>query len=73
MARVLAPNRDYISDTIASDQRIWTGGPFAFILDDVWALPEVVPTRGKLGFFIVAGPAVEIIKAHLRDRAAVRA
>jgi hypothetical protein len=47
------PDRDYISDKIAPDQRIWTGGPFAFafVLDDVWALPEVVPYRGELGFF----------------------
>ena len=65
--------QDFICDRIAPDQRIWTGGPFAFVLDDVWALPEVVPYRGELGFFNVAGAAVEIIKAHLRERAAVRA
>ena len=62
------PDRDYISDKIAPDQRIWTGGPFAFVLDDVWAQPEVVPYRGELGFFEVSGLPLAEIDAMLRER-----
>jgi hypothetical protein len=62
------PDRDYISDAIAPDQRIWTGGPFAFVLDDVRALPEVVPYRGELGFFNVSDPSLAAIDAMLRKR-----
>ncbi len=67
------PDRDYISDVIAPDQRVWTVGPFAFILDDVRALPNVVPYRGQVGFFSVTGPALVAVEAQLPDRAAVRA
>jgi hypothetical protein len=38
---------------VSADQRIWAGGPWCFILEDVVAFDEPIPYRGKLGFFEV--------------------
>lgn len=38
---------------VAPDQRIWAGGPWCFVLEDVRALAIPIPFRGQLGFFDV--------------------
>jgi hypothetical protein len=38
---------------VAPDQRIWAGGPWCFVLDDVRAI-DPVPYKGELGLFNIA-------------------
>jgi hypothetical protein len=59
---------DLESFGIAQDQVIWTGGPFAFVFDEVHAFPQPFPYKGALGFFDVFEDYIVGVAAHLSKR-----
>jgi len=42
-----------IVDCVEKSDSPWFVGPFGFVLDDVKALPEIIPCKGALGLFNV--------------------
>lgn len=63
--KVYSTNHDCLERCKAAhevaDQR-WYGGGLAWVLDDVWTLPEPVPCRGAQGLWVI--PAGELVAVN---------
>ena len=53
-------------DDIPEEQRPWTFGPFAWLLEEVVALPEPIATNGQRGLWPVTGDALARVRAGYR-------